>query len=62
MPPRTDDAHSGPGAKASDRLPNAAGADDTDGLAFDLDWPIGAVLELLPLSVAVSPVQAASEV
>ena len=61
VPARADDAHTGPGAQRSDRLPDATGADHTHGLAFDQDRPIGAVLEFLPPSVAVGPVQAARE-
>src|SRR5206468_5984747 len=60
--PRADDAHPRPGAQGSDRLPDPAGADDTHGLAFDLDWPVGTVIELLLLLVASRPVQPASEV
>src|SRR5437867_10995011 len=59
--PRADDAHPRPGAQGSDRLPDPAGADDTHGLAFDLDWPVGAVIELLLLLVASRPMQPASE-
>jgi len=62
VPPRADDAHPSPGAQGSNRPSDPAGADDTYGLAFDKDGPIGAVLEMLPLSVAVGPVQAAGEV
>src|SRR5205814_7163483 len=59
--PRADDAHPRPGAQGSDRLPDPAGADDSHGLAIDLDWPVGAVTELLLLLVACRSVQYASE-
>ena len=62
MPPRADDAHAGSGAQACDRLSDPTGTDDTHGFAVDQDGPIGAVLEMLPLSVAVGPMQAAGEV
>src|SRR5262245_20774604 len=60
--PGADHAHPGAGAQAADRLADPTGADDAHGLAFHEHRPIAGVLETLPLSIAVSAVQAAGEV